>query len=98
MKSRLRSFLIFLAFVAAYFLISITYRIGHEEFVVDQCLSGLHGSFDYAKMSCDLEENHSYIPYLTRHPRDGKNFLLALISLVASLLAYRYIRTKNESA
>ena len=62
MKAKVRLGLLLLASVLTYFLISIGYTYLHEQFVVDNCLSGKHGSFDYSKMSCDLETNHPYIP------------------------------------
>ena len=77
-----------LTILAGCFLSSVVIRRVHEEFVVDDCLSGHHGSFDYSKMSCDLETNHPYVPYGVRHPRDGRNFALALSAFVAFLLAY----------
>ena len=44
-------------------------------------------------MSCDLEANHPYISYQARHPRDKRNFLLALGSLGVFLLAYLSTKT-----
>jgi hypothetical protein len=41
-----------LAFVAAFIAASIAYRSLHEQMIVDTCLSGKHGSFDYSKMAC----------------------------------------------
>ena len=70
-KARLGLFLF--ALLAGFVLASVTYRFSREEFIVDNCLSAKHGSFDYAKMSCDLAENHIYIPCEVRHPHDKQD-------------------------
>jgi hypothetical protein len=77
-------------------LASVGYRFLHEEFVVDHCLSGLHGSFDYSTMSCDVKENHVYVPYHVRHPYDAAIFIVALGMMVAIRLGYRPISAKSE--
>jgi hypothetical protein len=68
------------AIVAAVFLMLVTYRFLREELVVDRCLSASHGSFDYSTMSCDLQNNHPYVSYGSRHPHDKQ---IALVSFVA---------------
>jgi len=95
-KTNVRVWFLLLASLAAYFVVAIGYRYLHEQFVVDRCLSGQHGSFDYSNMSCDVEINHPYISYHVRHPHDKQSFLLALVSFAACLLAYRYIRTDRD--
>jgi hypothetical protein len=70
----------------------VTYRFSREEFIVDNCLSAKHGSFDYAKMSCDLEENHAYVPYQARHPHDKQIAIGSLIILAALALGHRLSR------
>jgi hypothetical protein len=94
MKDKVRLWFLLLALIPAYFIVSITYRRLREEVVVDQCLSGNHGSFDYSNMSCDLETNHPYVPYPARHPRDEWAFVLALVSFAALLSARPYVKTK----
>jgi len=93
LKDKVRLWFLVPAFLAAYFLISIAYRFSREQLIVDRCLSAYHGSFDYSTMSCDLEANHPYISYQARHPRDKRNFLLALGSLGVFLLAYLSTKT-----
>lgn len=62
---------------------SVSYRFLHEELIVDRCLSGQHGSFDYSMMSCDLNDNHTYMPYAARHPRDLPIFAVGLLLLIS---------------
>ena len=93
MKTSVRVLSLLLASLAAYFVVAIGYRYLHEQFVVDRCLSGKHGSFDYSNMSCDVETNHPYISYHVRHPHDKQNFLLALVSFGGCVSAYGYTRT-----
>ena len=75
--------------IALFVVISVSYRFLHEEIAVDRCLSGLHGSFDYSTMSCDLKENHIYVPYHDRHPHDLELFVLAFGTMVVALLVNR---------
>jgi hypothetical protein len=89
------SFLL-LALIAACFMTSIGYRFWREQFVVDRCLSGYYGSFDYSKMSCDLEENHPYVPYQLRHPHDKQNFLLGLSSFAVFLSVYLFLKADYQ--
>ena len=56
--------------VAGFAFSVVAYRYLHEQNIVDECLSGKHGSFDYSTMSCDLENNHAYVSYEKRHPHD----------------------------
>ena len=70
----------------------VTSRFLREEIIVDHCLSAKHGSFDYAKMSCDLEENHIYIPYRIRHPNDKRITIVSLVTLATLALGYRFLR------
>jgi hypothetical protein len=85
------SFLLF-AVLSAGSLMFVTYRYSREELIVDRCLSDEHGSFDYFKMSCDLETNHPYIPYQTRHPRDKQTAMLSSVSFAVFLFGYRRLR------
>ena len=95
MKDKLKFCLLLLALIPATFMISTMYRCLHEEVVVDHCLSGNHGSFDYSNMSCDLETNHPYVSYQARHPHDGWELIVALVTFTALLSGYRYIKTKQ---
>jgi len=80
--------LLALALFAAGVFVSVSYRFLTEEKKIDDCLSGQHGSFDYSTMSCDLLENHPYVPYSVRHPRDKRIALIALACLVGFLCGY----------
>ncbi len=92
MKNKARLAFFLLVFLDACVLASITYRFSREEFIVDNCLSAKHGSFDYAKMSCDLQENHIYVPYQTRHPHDKQIAMVALVTFGALLMGHRFLR------
>jgi hypothetical protein len=96
MRCMARPSFLFLALVAGCALIFVTYRFSHEEWMVDDCLSAQHGSFDYSKMSCDLEENHPYIPYHVRHPRDSLIALVAFVSFALFLSGYWYSRATGQ--
>jgi len=87
---KLRLALLVPALLSAYFLLAIGYRYAQEQRIVDDCLSRMHGSFDYATMRCDLEQNHPYVPYRTRHPDDARNAVVAGITLAAILLTYQF--------
>jgi hypothetical protein len=78
------------ALLLAYLLLSIGYRYAREQRMVDDCLLRMHGSFDYATMRCDLEQNHPYVPYKKRHPDDPLIAVVAGITLVAILLNYQF--------
>jgi len=80
----------------ACFLALVVFRFAHEEFIVDRCLSAHHGSFNYSDMICDVETNHPYVPYQVRHPRDERNFELSLLSFVALLSGYLYVRVHRR--
>lgn len=84
------------AFLAGCALTTLGYRYMHEQMVVDRCLSAQHGSFDYLKMSCDLQQNHVYIPYEARHPHDKRLAVLAFGILTISLSGYGYIVSSRE--
>jgi hypothetical protein len=92
-KARLGLFLF--ALLAAFVLASVTYRFSREEFIVDNCLSARHGSFDYAKMSCDLAENHIYIPYEVRHPHDKQIAIVSLVTFAALVFGYRFLSSDS---
>jgi hypothetical protein len=66
--------------------------------IVDDCLSGKHGSFDYSKMTCDLEENHPYVSYHVRHPHDRRTLQIALVSLAACAFAYVWLKVRRDKA
>lgn len=89
--------LLVLALVSLAFLASILFRFSREEMMVDRCLSGKHGSFDYSTMSCDLEENHPYVPYAVRHPRDELGAVVAFISSAAFLLGLWRVRNGGRT-
>jgi hypothetical protein len=95
-KAKARVGLLLPVFLAACVLISVASRFVREEFMVDRCLSAHHGSFNYSNMTCDLETNHPYVAYETRHPRDEEYFLLSFVSAVAFLLIHRYTRTVSR--
>ena len=91
----MRTGFLLLSVLAAFFLASVTRRFLHEEGMVDDCLSGKHGSFDYSNMSCDLNENHIYVPYRVRHPHDKSSALIAFVALVVFLSGYRYMKVSH---
>lgn len=90
--SALRASLLSLGFAAGIAFAFVSVRFLREEIVVDRCLSGLHGSFDYSTMSCDLKENHVFVPYSARHPHDEQAFPLAFLTMVAAFVIRRGIR------
>jgi hypothetical protein len=95
-KDKLKLLFLMLALVAAGVLASVVYRFSHEELMVDQCLSGSHGSFDYSSMNCDLETNHPYVPYQVRHPRDKQTASVALVSFAVFVSACFYRRNQAQ--
>jgi hypothetical protein len=78
----------FAAAVALLFAILVSFRYVREQLVVDDCLSGKHGSFDYSNMVCDLGANHPYISYATRHPNDKAIVMTTLFVLALSVSGY----------
>jgi hypothetical protein len=96
MKNSVTLCILLLALVPAYFVVSVAYRRVHEEVVVDQCLSGNHGSFDYSNMSCDLETDHPYVPYRARYPHDLQIFIAALVSFTALVSACSYFEIRHK--
>ena len=95
-NEKIRSGLLVLVIIAAALLISIGYRFTHEEMLVDDCLSGKHGSFDYSTMSCDVAENHNYVPYAARHPHDASNAAIAFLAFGLFSSGYVYMRVKSR--
>jgi hypothetical protein len=91
-KNKARWGFFLLAFLGACVLASVTYRFSRKQFIVDNCLSAKHGSFDYAKMACDLQENHIYVPYQVRHSRDKQIAIVALATFAVLLIGYRFLR------
>lgn len=81
-----------LALMSLAFLASILFRLLREEIMVDRCLSGLHGSFDYSTRSCDLRENHPFVPYSARHYPDEMAAALAAGLTTAFVWAFWYVR------
>lgn len=75
----------------------VTYRYLHEQNLVDDCLSDKHGSFDYSTMTCDLENNHAYIPYEKRHPHDESVALVAIGAIVILLPIYIFLRYRTNA-
>ena len=90
----MRSAWLAVALIPACFLIFVTHRFVHEERMVDDCISARHGSFDYTKMSCDLNENHPYVAYSERHPADKLIFWVS--SSVLVLCVSTYASTKKR--
>ena len=97
MKRKIRSGFLFLAIIAGCFVISVPYRYVHEQRAIDDCLSGKHGSFDYSKMSCDLNENHVYVPYRVRHPHDKSIALIAIFAFALFLSGYGFMRVISKT-
>jgi hypothetical protein len=85
-----------LAILATAVSASAAYRYLHEQSIVDRCLSGQHGSFDYSTMSCDIETNHTYIAYHVRHPHDEAVAVAAVVSLALFISAYGYITLRSR--
>jgi|SRR5271156_3882457 len=98
MKEKTQSGFLLLAIIAGCFMISVTYQYLHEQWIIDDCLSGRHGSFDYSSMSCDLSENHVYVPYRVRHPHDKSIALIAVLIFVLSLSGYGFMRLVSKNA
>ena len=94
MRGKARLGLFLFALLAGFVLASVTY-LSREEFIVDNCLSAKHGSFDYAKMSCDLAENHIYIPYEVRHPHDKQIAIVSLFTFAVVVFGYRFLRSDS---
>jgi len=65
--------------------------------MVDDFLSGRHGSFDYSTMTCDLNENHLYVPYSVRHPHDGSIFLMGLAACAFFLSGYAFVKIVGKN-
>ena len=97
MKEKARAVVVTLAFLGAACLVSVACRFAREEMTVDRCLSGRHGSFNYSSMTCDLEENHPYIAYHVRHPRDKRNAEISLAWLVTFASAYSLTKTRIKT-
>jgi hypothetical protein len=97
MKEKIRWGFLFLAIIAGCFVISVPYRYLHEQRVIDDCLSGKHGSFDYSSMSCDLNENHHYVPYRVRHPHDKSIALIAVLAFALFLSGYGLMRGSSKN-
>jgi len=98
MKGKIRSGFLLLAIIAGWFVISVPYSYLHEQWLIDDCLSGKHGSFNYSSMSCDTRENHIYVPYGIRHPHDKSIALIAALALAMSLLGYGFVRVGSKNA
>jgi hypothetical protein len=90
-----KSWSVALTLTAALTLLSVSYRFLREELAVDRCLSSLHGSFDYSTMSCDLKENHPYVPYRARHPHDKQVLELALATVAVTLLIHGWTKVRG---
>ncbi len=93
MRDRVRISFLLLAIFSAGVLISVSYRFSHEWVIVDRCLSDKHGSFDYSRMSCDLETNHPYIAYSVRNPHDKQIAVLSFLSFTMFVSGWFYRRT-----
>ena len=91
MKKKMRLAFLLLAVLILVFPVRVAYRYAHEQALVDDCLSGEHGSFDYSTMSCDFKENHAYVPYRVRHAHDKFSAVAALIIFVVLLWTYGHI-------
>jgi hypothetical protein len=97
-KENIRSGFLLLAIIAGCFVIAVPYRYLHEQWIIDDCLSGKHGSFDYSSMSCDLNENHVYVPYQVRRPHDKSIRLIAVLACAQSLPGYGFVRVPSKNA
>ncbi|HVB88143.1 MAG TPA: hypothetical protein VNK23_15890 [Candidatus Dormibacteraeota bacterium] len=97
MKKKIRAALLTAAGLAALGPIFVAHRYFHEERMVDDCLSGRHGSFDYSTMTCDLNENHLYVPYSVRHPNDGSIFLIGSAACALFLSGYAFVKTVGKN-
>ncbi|MGA2978525.1 MAG: hypothetical protein ABSD76_02935 [Terriglobales bacterium] len=97
MKEKIKSGLLFLAVIAGCFVISVPYRYLHEQTLIDHCLFGKHGSFNYSSMLCDFHENHVYVPYRVRHPHDKSIALVAVLSFVLFLSGYGFMRVSSKN-
>jgi len=80
--------LLLVALAAALVAIAVPFRYMREQSVVDDCLSKKHSSFDYATISCDVNENHPYVPYGMRHRHDVPVALTALIAFARLITSY----------
>ena len=92
----MKQIFVLLAILATALSASVAYRYLHEQWVVDECLSGRHGSFDYSRMSCDVETNHPYIAYHVRHPHDEAVGFAAVGSLALFISAYGYMTMRSR--
>ena len=75
----------------------VTYRLLKEQAMVDDCLSGQHGSFNYSAMTCDLRENHAFVPYGVRHPYDEAAALFAVVIGVVSITGFGLVGKKTSA-
>lgn len=98
MREKLRIGLLLSAILTAFFALSIGYRYLHEQWIIDDCLSGKHGSFNYSTMSCDLRESHPYVSYNVRHSRDPLMAEIAFVSFAAFMWGYKLMKTSGEKA
>jgi hypothetical protein len=96
-KENIKSGLLFLAIVAGCLAISIPYRYLHEQSLIDHCVFGKHGSYNYSKMMCDFHESHDYIPYRVRHPHDRSVALGAVLFFVLCLSGYGLMRISSKN-
>jgi hypothetical protein len=92
----MRRGLLLFGILASCLFASVAYRYLHEQWIVDDCLSGRHGSFDYSTMSCDLKTNHAYIAYHVRHTHDEAMGLAAVVAFTVSVSAYGYLKLWNR--
>jgi hypothetical protein len=97
MKKRLRAALLIAAALAALVPIFVAHRYFHEESMVDECLSGRHGSFDYSTMTCDLNENHLYVSYSVRHPDDSSIFFVGSAACALFLSGYAFVKIVGKN-
>jgi hypothetical protein len=84
------------ALVASLILASGAYSYFRESEDVDACLDAQHGSFDYQKMVCDLNENHPYVLYETRHPGEKFKGVMAFVVVLASFGSYVLARKSRR--
>jgi hypothetical protein len=49
-------------------------------------------------MSCDLDENHVYVPYRVRHPHDKSIALSAVAAITLFLSGYGLMRVSSKAA
>jgi hypothetical protein len=97
MKETIKSGFLLLAILAGSVAIHVPYRYLHEQSLIDHCLFGKHGSFNYSKMVCDFHETHEYVPYRVRHPHDKTTTLIAVVSFVVFSAGFGFMQFSSNN-